>query len=333
MTLDIHAHAVPEELLETLRRGGERYGARLVREAGGEVFDLQGRFRGRPVQPGLVDLPARLAAMDAAGVRRQALSNWMDLSAYELDPRDGERFIGLQNDTLARLVAGRPERFVGLCSVPLQSGERAAAELDRCMQQLGFRGVEIGTNVAGWNLDDPSLEPFWDAAEALGALIFIHPFNTLETATPRLRSYYFSNLIGNPLDTTIAAASLIFGGVFERHPRLKVCLAHAGGYLPYQLGRLQHGFAVRPEGKARTQRPPAEFFGLLYFDSLSHSAASLEFLVKLVGADHVLLGSDYPFDMAESEPVRMVEALPGLSQAERDAILFENAERLLGLER
>jgi aminocarboxymuconate-semialdehyde decarboxylase len=333
MTLDIHAHVVAEELLTALRRGGDgRYGARVVRnEQGAEVIDLNGRFRTRPVLAGLLDLPTRLAAMDASGVRRQAISNWMDLSAYEMDAAEAERFIRLQNDCLANLVRAQPERLVGLCSVPLQDAERAVGELERGLGQLGCRGVEIGTNVAGWNLDDPALEPFWAAAESLGALVFVHPFNTLETVSPRLRRYYFSNLIGNPLDTCLAGASLLFGGVLERHPRLKVCLAHGGGHLPYQLGRLRHGFEVRAETRARTQRNPSELFELLFFDSLTHSAASLEFLIKLVGAERVLLGSDYPFDMGDPEPVRSVQALADLSDADRDAVLFRNAERLLGL--
>jgi aminocarboxymuconate-semialdehyde decarboxylase len=333
MPLDVHAHIVPDELMETLRRGERHYGARLVRDGqGGESVDLNGRFRTRPVLPGLFELPARLAAMDQAGVRRQALSGWMDLSAYEMDASEAERFIRLENDAIANVVAAHPDRFVGLASVPLQDAQRAAAELDRAMQQLGFRGVEIGTNVAGWNLDDPALEPFWQAAESLGALIFIHPFNTLETVTPRLRSYFFSNLIGNPLDTAIAGSSLMLGGVLERFPGLKICLAHGGGYLPYQVGRLQHGFRVRHESRARTQRPPLEFFKLFYFDSLTHSQASLEFLVKLVGVDHVLLGTDYPFDMGAPEPVKAIESLPGLSGDDREAILFRNAERLMGIE-
>jgi aminocarboxymuconate-semialdehyde decarboxylase len=269
--------------------------------------------------------------MDAAGVQRQALSNWMDLSAYELDAGDAERFIRLQNDTLAELAATHPDRFTALCSVPLQNGQRAVAELERAMNRRGFRGVEIGTNVDGRNLDDQALEPFWAAAAALDAFIFIHPFNTLESVTPRLRPYYFNNLIGNPLDTAIAGASLIFGGVLERHPGLKVCLAHGGGHLPYQFGRLQHGFQVRREAKVRTARPPRDFLPLLYFDSLTHSAESLEFLVRLVGAERVLLGSDYPFDMANDQPVRAVEAVASLSSEEREAILFRNAERLLRL--
>lgn len=332
MTLDIHAHVVPEELIQALRRPNGVHGVRIVRTAqGAEVIDLHGRNRSRPILPGLVDLAARLETMDTTGVRRQAISGWMDISAYEMDAGEGAGFLRFQNDTIANLVKANPDRFVGLCGVPLQDGQRAAAELERCLQQAGFRGVEIGTNVAGWNLDSPSFEPFWAAAESLGAFIFIHPFNTLESVTPRLRDYYFSNLIGNPLDTAIAGASLMFGGVLERHPGLTICLAHGGGHLPYQQGRLEHGFTVRPEAKRRTQRPPSEFFKLLYFDSLTHSPESLEFLIKRVGAEHVLLGSDYPFDMAEPEPIEAVESLPGLSREDRDAILFKNAERLLGL--
>lgn len=332
MTVDVHAHVVPEELLVALRQGDGVHGVRIVRTAqGSEQVDLDGRFRTRPVPSAIVDLAPRLQAMDAAGLKRQAVSGWMDLSAYEMDAAQADGFLRLQNDCIANMVTDNPARFVGLCSVPLQDGERAAAELERCMARSEFKGVEIGTNVAGWNLDQRSFEPFWAAAEASGAFIFIHPFNTLDLVTPRLRSYYLSNLIGNPLDTAIAAASILFGGVLERHPDLKICLAHGGGHLPYQVGRLEHGFNVRPEGKARTKRPPYDFFKLFYFDTLTHSPASLEFLVKLVGADHVLLGSDYPFDMGDYELVRTVESLPGLAQADRDLILFKNAERLLGL--
>jgi aminocarboxymuconate-semialdehyde decarboxylase len=319
---------VPEELLEALRGPDGRFGVRLVPDGqGDELFDLDGRHRTRPVLREIVELGPRLQAMDESGVRCQAISGWMDLSAYELDAGQAAGFVRFQNDTIANIVKQHPDRFVGLCGAPLQDGERAAAELERAMQQLGFRGVEIGTNVAGWNLDTPALEPFWAAAESLGAFIFIHPFNTLDVVTPRLRPYYFNNLIGNPLDTTIAAASMLFGGVFERHPNLKVCLAHGGGYLPYQVGRLEHGYRVRREPKARVQRPPSEFFKLLYFDTLTHSPESLEFLVKRVGADHVLLGSDYPFDMG-ADPVAAVNALPDLSNEDREAILSGNARRL-----
>jgi len=277
LTLDVHAHVVPEALLQALRTGDGLHGVRVVRdEQGREQIDLHGRSRSRPIQAELVDLPPRLRTMDATGVRRQAISGWMDISAYEMDAAEGAAFISFQNDCIANLVTANPDRLVGLCSVPLQDGQRAATEVKRAMQRLGFRGIEIGTNVAGWDLDSPSFEPFWAAAESLGAFVFIHPFNTLDSVTPRLRKYYTSNLIGNPLDTTIAATSLMFGGVLERYPGLKICLAHGGGFLPYQIGRLEHGFEVRRESKARTQRPPSEFFKLLYFDSLTHSAASLD---------------------------------------------------------
>jgi aminocarboxymuconate-semialdehyde decarboxylase len=256
----------------------------------------------------------------------------MDISGYELDAGEADRFIKLQNDAMANIVKAHPDRFVGLGGLPLQDIALAVAELERIVQRLGFRGVEIGTNVAGRNLDDPALEPFWQAAESLGAFVFMHPFNTLEVETPRLRQYYFSNAVANPLDTLIAAGCLMFGGVLERHPGLVICLAHGGGHLPYQFGRLCHAYEVRPEARTRTQRHPSEFFKLLYFDSLLHSQESLAFLVKLVGADRVLIGSDYPFDMGDDEPVKAVEALPGLTREERDLILFGNAQRLMKVE-
>lgn len=329
MAIDVHAHVVSEELMEVLRKSDGHYGARIVKdERGNECIDLNGRSRTRSVISALLDVPARLRAMDQSGVRCQAISNWMDLSSYEMDASEADCFIKLQNDVMANLVEPHPDRFVGLGSVPLQDSNRAVAELERVMQQLGFRGVEIGTNVAGRDLDDAALEPFWQAAESLRAFIFLHPFNTLDVESSRLRRYYFNNAIANPLDTVIAAGSLMFGGVLERHPRLIICLAHGGGHLPYQFGRLCHSFEVRPEARARTQRHPSEFFKLLYFDSLLHSQESLAFLVKLVGADRVLIGSDYPFDMGETEPVKAVEALAGLTREERDLILFGNAERL-----
>jgi aminocarboxymuconate-semialdehyde decarboxylase len=317
--------------METLRRDGGRYGARLVPESGGEAIELVGRFKTRPVMRSLTDVGMRLGAMDEAGVRVQAISNWMDLSAYEMDAGLGARFVGLQNDCIANIVQQHPDRFVGLCSVPLQDGERAAAELRRCMERGEFRGCEIGTNVDGINLDDAALDPFWDAAEATGAFVFMHPFNTLDMVTPRLQRYFFSNLIGNPLDTCIAAASMIFGGVLERYPNLKVCLAHGGGHLPYQVGRLQHGFTDERSSAARTKAPPIEQYLCFYYDTITHSRASLEFLVSLVGAEHVMLGSDYPFYMGDPRPVETVEGCDGLTREQKDLILSGNARRLIGV--
>src|SRR5437763_8960580 len=174
----------------------------------------------------------------------------------------------------------------------MQAPKLAADELRHAMGKLGLRGVHIGSNVAGKNLDDPELEPVWATAAELGAFILLHPINV--AGADRLSSYYLTNLIGNPLDTTIAAACLVFSGVMERHPQLKICLAHGGGFVPYQAGRLVHGWQVRTEPKRKLTKPPTDSLKRFYFDTIVHSKEALEFLVDTAGADQVLLGSDYP---------------------------------------
>ncbi len=194
------------------------------------------------------------------------------------------------------------------------------------MNKLGLRGAMIASNVMGKNLDDPGLEPLWATAEELGAFMFIHPFHV--AGADRLKSYYFGNLIGNPLDTTIAAACLIFGGVMDRHPKLKICLAHGGGFTPYQAARWEHGWAVRPEPKNNVPLQPTNISGRFYYDTILHSDRTLEALIGLVGASHVVLGSDYPYDMAMMDCVQHVRSL-SIPEADKNVILGGHAEELL----
>ena len=209
----------------------------------------------------------------------------------------------------------------------MQAPQLAADELARAMR-AGLRGAHIGSNINGKNLDDPSLEPVWAKAAELGAFILIHPVGV--AGADRLKSYYLANLIGNPVDTTIAAASLVFGGVMERHPNLKICLSHGGGFVPYQGGRWVHGWKVRGEPQANLKVSPAASLRRFYYDTILHAAAPLEYLVRAAGADHVLLGSDYPFDMGTLECARQVKAL-SITEADRATILGEGAAGLLGV--
>jgi aminocarboxymuconate-semialdehyde decarboxylase len=233
----------------------------------------------------------------------------------------------IQNDQIAKLVAAHPERFLGIATLPMQAPELAAAELRRAVRGLKLRGAMIGSNVMGRNLDHPELEPLWAAASELGVPLLIHPVNV--GAADRLRSYYLNNLIGNPLDTTIAAACLVFGGVLERHPGLEVCLVHGGGFVPYQGGRWAHGWQVRPEPKVNIKQSPEPFIERFYYDTILHSPDSLAFLIGSAGPQRVLLGSDYPYDMGTGECVRQVRAL-SISEADKATVLATQAWSLLG---
>ncbi len=243
-------------------------------------------------------------------------------------PPSARRAPRIQNDQIAALVRKYPERFRGLATLPMQAPELAARELRRAMGSLGLLGFHLASNIQGRNLDDPNLAPVWEAAQESGAFILVHPFKI--AAGDRLKSYYLKNLIGNPLDTTIAAASLIFGGVIERYPAIRFCFAHGGGFLPYQAGRFIHGWNVRPEPKQFLARGPAESLGRIYYDTILHSDATLQFLIGSVGAARVMLGSDYPFDMGYYEGVRQVRSLP-IPESEQELILGETARALLGM--
>src|SRR6266852_794777 len=236
-------------------------------------------------------------------------------------------FARIQNEQLAKLAKSRPDRFLAIATLPMQAPKQAADELRHAVRVLGLRGAQIGSNVAGKNLDDPELEPVWATAAELDAFILLHPINV--AGADRLSPYYLGNLIGNPLDTTIAAACLVFSGVLERHPSLKICLAHGGGFVPYQAGRFVHGWHVRAEPKSKLGKPPTDSLKRFYFDTIVHSKEVLAFLVGNAGADRVLLGSDYPFDMGMPEGVSQVRGL-SISVAEQSAILGGRARALLG---
>jgi aminocarboxymuconate-semialdehyde decarboxylase len=208
----------------------------------------------------------------------------------------------------------------------MQDPKRAADELKRAMTKLGLKGSMFASNVLGKNLDDPSFEPLWATAEELGAFMFIHPNNV--AGADRLKSYYLGNLIGNPLDTTIAAACLIFGGVMDRHPKLKIMLAHGGGFTPYQAARWEHGWKVRPEPKRNVPMQPKGIAKRFNYDTILHSASALEAMIGLVGSERVMLGSDYPYDMAMMDCVSHVRSLK-ISDADKNAILNGNAEKML----
>ncbi len=326
-TIDVHAHILTEETMRLMRNEAPDIGPTLSEvDQDGGVLQV-GSIVQRPFPRGAWDLELRLRHMDEAEVDMQVLSVCPQTFLYDRDPALTAALSAIQNDEIAKVVRQHPDRFLGIATLPMQDPERAVAELRRAMGQLGLRGAQIGSHVEGRNLDDPALEPLWAAADELGAFILVHPQKI--AGGDRLKSFYLKNLIGNPLDTTIAAASLVFGGVLERHPNLKFCFAHGGGFMPYQVGRMNHGWSVRPEGKVNLKHKPEDSIRRLYFDCILHSEPALRYLVETFGADHVLLGSDYPFDMGMLDCVSQVRALR-VPEQDRDTILATAAVRLLG---
>jgi aminocarboxymuconate-semialdehyde decarboxylase len=325
-TIDIHTHILTEETMQLLGREAPRLAPKLTPiDAESSVLEVAGTPY-RPFPRGGFDLERRFRDMDAAEVDMHVLSVTPQTYYYDQETSFAAAAAALQNDQIAALVQANSDRFMGVATLPMQSPERAAAELTRAVRDLGMGGTMIGSNVMGKNLDHPSFEVLWSTAAELGACILIHPNNV--AGADRLRSYYLNNLIGNPLDTTIAAACLVFGGVLQRYPKLKVLLVHGGGFVPYQSGRWVHGWHVRPEPKTHIKEPPQPWIDRFYYDSILHAKPQLEFLVASVGASRVLLGSDYPYDMGTGECVRQVEAL-WIVEAEKAEILNGNAKRLL----
>ena len=270
----------------------------------------------------------RLTEMDATGIDVQVLSPAPGQYYYWADPELARRAAQLVNDGIAAMAARRPERFWTLGTVPLQETELAIAELRRCVDELGMRGVEIDANVGGVELSADRLRPFWAAAEELGVLVFIHPLGF--THGERLSKHYLTNIIGNPLESAVAVAHLIFDGVLDAYPDVKICVAHGGGYLPAYYGRMVHAFRERADCRG-CRESPDWYLDKFYFDSVVYDARQLGALIERFGSDHVLLGTDWPYDMRERDPVGLVGAVAGLDEAARAAICGGNAERLLNL--
>jgi aminocarboxymuconate-semialdehyde decarboxylase len=312
--------------MDRIRADGARHSIHLTDD--GRVSFAE-RDASQSFPDGMLDLDRRLKWMDAEEIDIQVISAWMDFSAYVLDPEDGAWLARQLNETTVDAIDGRSDRFRAMAAVPLQAPELAADELRYAVTKLGNVAVEIATSVAGRELDDPSLEPFWTAAEDLDALVLVHPpFRSI--GFERLRRYFFDNIVSNPAEETVAASHLIFGGVLERHRALRVCLTHGGGFLPYQIGRQDHGFAARPALTAEhLHTPPSTFLRRFFYDTIVHGVEALRFLVERVGTDRVLLGSDYPFPMGVPHPVQSVTNA-GLDTDATQAILGSNVIDAIG---
>jgi aminocarboxymuconate-semialdehyde decarboxylase len=281
--------------------------------------------------PKLSDIAVRLADMDKMGIDIQAVSPAPFQYYYFAEPAFGAELARDVNDGIANLVTQWPDRFVGIGTVPLQNADMAVAELERAVKQLGLRGIEINTHVNGKNLTDPSLglEKFFRRVDELGVALFMHPNGFTEAN--RLLDHYLNNVIGNPLDTTVAVSHLIFDGVMERNPGLKVLLAHAGGYIAHYWARMDHAHRARPDCRTVISKPPSSYLEKFYFDTITFDPTMLGNLISRYGADHVLLGTDYPYDMGEEDPLALIESVKRLKRSDKDMIMGGNAARLLGI--
>jgi aminocarboxymuconate-semialdehyde decarboxylase len=328
MVVDSHAHVIVPEIL---RDAGprEEWRPRVWWEDGAQIVELDGR----PIRSAVnefVNVDAILAREAEVGVEAVLLCPWVPLLFPGVAPAAALERCRIQNYALAAIAGARPGRVAALGAVPLQDPALAAAELEAVLD-AGLAGVEVPASVGGAYLGEPRFEPFWEAAASAGALVFIHP-TTRGFADPAFAEHYLWNTVGNPLETTICAAQMTMAGVMERHPDLRVLLAHGGGALPALRGRLSHSHTFQPDAMARLGEPPEESIRRFYFDSVTHDAELLGALVGFAGADHVLLGTDYPFDMADPDPVATVRD-SGLDAAGEAAILGGNAASLLELER
>ncbi|MEW5919388.1 MAG: amidohydrolase family protein [Bacillota bacterium] len=329
--IDIHSHFIPECYIASIARAGNVYGETITVENGRKVITVRSGMKYILVDE-LYRLESIIKEMDDAGIDLAVLSPPPTIFHYNLPADEAKGHAEMLNNGMAEAVATNTARFLGMAYVPLQNGELAAAELERCVKELGIKAVHICTNVEGKNLDDEEFLPFFARAEALQALILVHPWNV--AGMDRMRRYHLSNAIGNPMDTAIAVGSLIFGGVLDRYPDLRICFSHAGGAAPFIAGRMDRAYRIRPECRGLTRQAPSEYLKMIYFDTIAHWQPALKYLVDVAGCEQVLLGSDFPFqlfDMGDPDPLATVKQLPDLTEECREKILGRNAARLLGL--
>jgi aminocarboxymuconate-semialdehyde decarboxylase len=328
-SIDIHAHLMPHCMLQTLYRGDTWHGVSGERNAQGRlVYGLGGRRQALTPQFAW-NTGQRLADMDSLGVDVQVVSTFV---GYYPFPSDAQAIAACReaNDEVRQMASDYPDRFAGLCTLPMQHLQAAINELERSVTHLGLKGAMLNDTINGQTFDAPELLPFWQAAEQLGALIFVHQGGPT-VVSPRADRYHLPNTIGNLADRAVTFASLVFGGVMDKCPDLKVCLAHGGGYTCFGIGRMDRGWQVRAEARAYIQQPPSAYLSKFYYDCLTHSEAALRMLIDTVGIDRVVFGTDWPADMAIDWPVAWVLGLESLTQEEKEAILYKNLEQLLSI--
>ena len=329
-SIDIHAHLTPQAFWRATDNGGEWHTLRRERDAQGTEFAVVGGLR-QALPPRARWTPEeRLTDMDSLGVDMHVVSPYVGFYNYHLDPKVALATSRETNDEISVMVRARPQRFAGLGTLPMQDVKSAIGEMERCLTQLGLKGVEINDHVNGRTMEETEFRPFWRAAEELGAVVFFH--QSMETlVTPRTRRYHLPNSIGNLVDRAVTFATLVHGGVMDEYPDLKIVLGHGGGYTCFGIGRMDHGWQVRSEARVHISQPPSAYLRRFYYDCIVYTEPALRYLIDTVGVDRVVFGTDWPYDMALDWPVSWILGMTSLTQDEKDAILSKNLERLLGL--
>jgi aminocarboxymuconate-semialdehyde decarboxylase len=332
MKIDIHAHILPRTWPDLKERYGYGGFIRLEHDGCGCTKMMRDSTFFREVDPNLWDGPTRIEECDHHHVDVQVLSTVPVMFSYWAKPEHTLDLSRILNDDMAQVIAANPKRFIGLGTIPMNAPELAAKELERCVDKLGFAGVEIATHINGVNLDDPSFEPVWAAAEEKDAAIFVHPWDMM--GMDQLPSYWLPWLVSMPAETSRAICSLMMGGVLEKFPKLRFAFAHGGGSFPGTIGRIRHGFNMRPDlCQVHTKTNPADMLDRIYIDALVHDRDALEFIVDLMGAERIALGTDYPFPLGELEPGKLIETTNSLTPEQKERMLSGTALEWMGVER
>ncbi len=329
ISVDLHCH-IHTDAADVIAKQSATNASPIARY-GNPRTEAQQKKLHQDLHKKLTDIDQRIADMDKMDIDVQAISTSPLQYYYGVEPELGKKVARTINERLAEVTATHPDRFAPLGTLPMQSPKDAVAELVYCIKKLNFKGIEIGTNVAGAEIADPQYEKMWAKAEELGAVVFLHPIGF--TSPQRLTKHFLTNVIGNPLDTTVALAHIVFGGVLERYPKLKIVTAHGGGFLGHYPARMDHAYHVRPECHDHITRPPSYYMKKMYYDTMVFGEPQLDHLVNLYGADHVVIGTDYPYDMGYYKPVDFVEKAKHLTRKQKDLIIGGVAAKLLGLKR